>query len=201
MHIFSPNDSTLETMAPKRKGTRAHPKSPNVPTISDPEKILKQSKSLKKLGSKKLFLLPPAEESTLGKEEFVEPKYFYTPYPESRYKSEESFEFPEEIEYPPLEKILILEEVQEEKPNLSLQVNILAVEKLVEEILQSSPKIQLVNIPKLSSPQSPQSSHTNQPLGGQTMVGATPPNPMDAIRASRYAPLVFPNNHSSSPSN
>jgi len=26
------------------------------------------------------------------------------------------------------------------------------------------------------------------------MVGATPPNPMDAIRASIYAPLVFPNN-------
>ena len=26
------------------------------------------------------------------------------------------------------------------------------------------------------------------------MVGATPPNPMDAIRTARYAPLVFPNN-------
>jgi hypothetical protein len=167
-----------------------------VPVVSDPEKILKQSKSLKKLGSEKLFLLPPFEESTSGKEEFVEPESFYTPYPESRYKYEEIFEFPEETEYPPLEKILILEEIQEEKPNLSLQVNILAAEKLVEEILQSSPKIQLVNIPKPLSPQSqsPQSPHTNQPLGGQTMVGATPPNPMDAIRAARYAPLVLPNN-------
>ena len=47
-------------------------------------------------------------------------------------KFEEIFEFPEETEYPPLENILILEEVQEEKPNLSLQVNILAAEKLVE---------------------------------------------------------------------
>jgi hypothetical protein len=165
-----------------------------VPVVSDLEKILKQSKSLKKLGSEKLFLLPPTKGSTSGKEEFVEPEYFYTPYPESRYKFEEIFEFPEETEYPPLENILILEEVQEEKPNLSLQVNILASEKLAEEILQSSPKIQLVNIPKLSSPQSPQSSHTNQPLGGQTMVGAAPPNPMDAIRVARYAPLVLPNN-------
>jgi len=43
-----------------------------------------------------LFLLPPAEESTSGKEEIVEPKYFYRPYPESRYKYEEIFEFPEE---------------------------------------------------------------------------------------------------------
>jgi hypothetical protein len=58
---------------------------------------------------KKLFLLTPAEESTSGKEEFVDPKYFYTPYPKSRYKYEEIFEFPEETEYPPLENILILE--------------------------------------------------------------------------------------------
>ena len=126
-----------------------------MPDVSDPEKILKHSKSLKKLGSEKLFLLPPSEESTLGKEEFVEPESFYTPYPKSRYKSEEIFEFLEETEYPPLEKILILEEVQEEKPNLSLQVNILTTEKRVEEILQSSPKIQLVKIPKSLSPKSP----------------------------------------------
>ena len=26
------------------------------------------------------------------------------------------------------------------------------------------------------------------------MVGATPPNPLDAIRTARYAPLVLPNN-------
>jgi hypothetical protein len=99
-----------------------------------------------------LFLLPPSEESTSGKEEFVESESFYTPYPESRYKSEERFEFPKETEYTPLENIPILEEIQEEKPNLSLQVNILAAEKIVEEILQSSPKIQLVNI---STPPSP----------------------------------------------
>jgi len=65
-----------------------------------------------------------------------------------------------------LENILILEEVEEEKPNLSLQVNILVVEKIAEEILQSYPKIKLLNIPKISSPQSPWFSHTNQPLGG-----------------------------------
>jgi hypothetical protein len=138
-----------------------------------------------------LFLLPPSEESTSGKEEFVEPELFYTPYPESRYKSEEIFEFPEKTKCIPLEKIPILEEIREEKPNPSFQVNILVVEKLAEEILQYSPKIQLVNIPKPSSPQSP---HINQPLCGQTMAGATPPNPMDVMRAYRYAPLVFPNN-------
>jgi hypothetical protein len=87
-------------------------------------------------------------------------------------------------EYIPLEKIPILEAIQEEKPNLSFQVNIL----VAEEILQSSPKIQLVNIPNPSSPQPP---HVNQPLGGQTMVGVAPPNPMDAIKATRYTPLVF----------
>jgi hypothetical protein len=38
----------------------------------DPENILKQSKALKKLVSKKLFLLPPFEESTSGKEKLVE---------------------------------------------------------------------------------------------------------------------------------
>jgi hypothetical protein len=70
----------------------------------------------------------------------------------------------------------------------------LLLKKLAEEIPQSSPKIQLVNIPRPSSPQSPQSPHINKPLGGQTMAGATPPNPMDVIRASRYPPLVFPNN-------
>jgi hypothetical protein len=67
-----------------------------------------------------LFLLATFEESTSGKDEFVEPEYFYIPYPKRRYKSEEIFEFLEETEYPPLENILILEEVQEEKPNLSL---------------------------------------------------------------------------------
>jgi hypothetical protein len=60
-------------MAPKRKWTRSHPKSLDVPAISDPDNILKQSKSLKKLGSVKLFLLPPSKEFTSWKEELVEP--------------------------------------------------------------------------------------------------------------------------------
>jgi hypothetical protein len=33
------------------------------------------------------------------------------------------------------------------------------------------------------------------------MDGATPPNPMDATKASRYAPLVFPNNIHPLPTN
>jgi hypothetical protein len=60
--------------------------------------------------SEKLLILPPFEESTSGKEEFVEPESFYTPYPKSRYKSEENLEFIEGVEYIPLEKIPILEE-------------------------------------------------------------------------------------------
>jgi hypothetical protein len=67
--------------------------------------------------------------STSGKEESIEPESFYTPYPESIYKYEERFELPEETKYIPLENIPILEEIQEEKPNLSFQVNILAAEK------------------------------------------------------------------------
>jgi hypothetical protein len=103
-----------------------------VPVVSDPEKILKQSKILHKSVSDKLLILPPFEESTSVKEEFVEPQSFYSPYPKSRYKSEENLEFLEGTKYIPLEKIPILEEIQEEKPNLSFQVNILVVEKLAE---------------------------------------------------------------------
>jgi hypothetical protein len=55
-------------------------------------------------------------------------------------------------------------------------------ENLAELILQSFANIQLMNIPMPSSPQSP---HINQPLGGQTMAGAEPPNPMDAISDAR----------------
>jgi hypothetical protein len=124
-----------------------------VHVVSDPEKILKQYKILHKSVSDKLLILPPSEGSTSGKEEFVELESFFTPYSASRYKNEESLEFLEGAKYIPLENIPILEEIQEEKPNLSLQANILVAKKLAEEILQSSPKIQLVNIRNPSSPQ------------------------------------------------
>ena len=119
-----------------------------------------------------MFILPPSKESTSRKVEFVEPESLYTPSLEERYKSQVILDPIEGVEYIMLENIPILEEVykkedpdfiivppsynpggeetQEEKLNLSFQVNILAAEKLVEEILQYSPKIQLVKIPKPS---------------------------------------------------
>jgi hypothetical protein len=72
-----------------------------VHVVSDPENILKQSKTLHKSVSEKLLILPPSEESTSVKEEFVELESFYTPYPESRYKYEENLEFIEGFEYIP----------------------------------------------------------------------------------------------------
>jgi hypothetical protein len=61
--------------------------------------------------SEKLLILPPSEESTSGKEEFVQPYSFYTPCPERRYNSEENLEPIEGLENIPLENIPILEEV------------------------------------------------------------------------------------------
>jgi hypothetical protein len=58
----------------------------------------------------------------------------FTPYPVSRYKPGENIEFIEGVEYFTLEKIPILEETQEEKPNLNLQVNILAAKNLLKKL-------------------------------------------------------------------
>lgn len=69
-------------------------------------------------------------------------------------------------------------------------MNILAAEKLAEEILQVPPKMLIVYIPRHVSP----TEYIVHPTIVTPIMVVAPKDPINAIIAARYAPLVLPSN-------
>lgn len=170
----------------KRRGTRANPQSPKLEPISDPERILKRTKSFEHYTcGPDSPLVSDNEAYSEGGIELNLPEYLTSAYQEKSI-SFESSSFP----------TLSSESPTERNSNVKEYLKNLTAEKFSPDFLFTSPGVFLV--PSTTPPSTPSPpgflSHAFYLPSRPTpppLMAAPPPDP---INAARYAPLILSNN-------